>query len=53
MDRHLALHDLQREAGFELPASYLDLLGRENGCEGTLPVRPWRYVLWPAEEVRG
>jgi hypothetical protein len=46
-----ALHELQREAGFELSRSYLDLLRRDNGGEGTLPLPPGRCVFWPAEEV--
>lgn len=53
MDEPSPLDDLRREAGFALPESYLDLLRRDNGGEGALPLPPWRYVLWPAEEVRG
>ena len=51
MERREALDELRREAGFELPRSYLDLLERDNGGEGTLALAPGRYVLWPAEEV--
>ncbi len=42
---------LRAESGLELPWPYLHLLQSSNGGEGLLPVAPWRFVLWPVDEV--
>ena len=36
---------------FELPTEYIEFLATHNGGSGELPVQPWCYELWPANEV--
>lgn len=50
-ERRVALLELQREAGHELPEAYLRLVWRGRGDPARLRVPPGTCVLWPAEEV--
>lgn len=46
-----ALSDLRDAAQVPLPARYLDLLAFSNGGEGPLPVQPFNFCLYSAEEA--
>ncbi len=46
-----AIQQLVKGAGVELPNDYLDFLGKSDGGEGELGVKPGWIKLWPAKEV--
>jgi len=46
-----ALARLRDVAPVQLPERYLELLAFSNGGEGPLPVQPFRFCLYPAEEA--
>ena len=45
------IENLVLESGLQLPEDYLDFLRLSNGGEGELPVDPFWFQIWPAEEV--
>ena len=47
----LAIQTLKNATAFELPAQYFEFLSWTNGGEGELPVDPYWFIIWPAEEV--
>jgi hypothetical protein len=46
-----AIQQLVKGAGVELPKDYLEFLGKSDGGEGELGVKPGWIRLWPAKEV--
>jgi SMI1 / KNR4 family (SUKH-1) len=36
---------------FPLPAAFIDFYRLCNGGEGSLPMEPWRFLLWRIEDV--
>ena len=46
-----ALMDLQAIAPLAIPPQLLNLLRHSNGGEGPIPVQPWWFQLYPAEEI--
>jgi hypothetical protein len=45
------LQRLREVSPIELPVSYLEMLSKTNGYEGSLSIQPYCLVLHPAEEV--
>jgi hypothetical protein len=46
-----SIESLVSRSGLKLPKDYLDFLRMSNGGEGELPVDPYWFQIWPAEEV--
>src|SRR5205085_2580698 len=46
-----ALQATVKRIDFPLPAAFIDFYRMCNGGEGSLPMQPWRFLLWSIEEV--
>ena len=46
-----SIENLVSKSGLQLPEDYLDFLRLSNGGEGELPVDPYWFQIWRAEEV--
>jgi hypothetical protein len=46
-----AINSLASNSGLNLPKDYLDFLSLSNGGEGELPVDPYWFQIWSAENV--
>jgi hypothetical protein len=46
-----AINTLASKSGLNLPKDYLDFLSLSNGGEGELPVDPYWFQIWSAENV--
>jgi len=46
-----SIEDFVSKSGLNLPGDYLEFLRLSNGGEGELPVDPYWFQIWPAEDV--
>ena len=45
------IEELVLKSGLQLPKDYIDFLKLSNGGEGELPVDPYWFQIWSADEV--